>query len=157
MQIVHQRASGDCLIAALATVLVISYEESAALIGFELASGVPPEVDKYGIAMVEAVPPLLRAGFAPVYIPSSLGKTKHPLGRRLRFPSPADLRASLKGNRAIVAVTVLCEGEEYGHALAWDGERAVDCSIHRDETREQAPLVEALLLFNARGPLKWHC
>ena len=77
--------------------------------------------------------------------------------------SPAEIRDRLQGHRAIIVVPGLGPddqpGPEFGHALAWDGHRAIHCGStgqHVPPAREidisAYPIWEALLLTEIQNP-----
>ena len=150
--IVPQRALYDCLPAALATTLGWTYERARAVLG--------AHVTERGTFLMPLCSALLPERIAATYLlprdhPYMNGRTD-PRWRGL-LVSPTEIRDRLQGHRAIVTVPGLGPedqaGPEFGHALAWDGHRAIHCGStgqHIQPAREidigAYPIWEALLL-----------
>ncbi|MBN9075021.1 MAG: hypothetical protein BGN87_11545 [Rhizobiales bacterium 65-79] len=121
---VAQRTSGvgDCMIAALATAAGISYEESAAALGFpcDPETGLPDLPQGRGVNINEATLPLLKMGLP---FATTMTKESDPESPAM-LPSSDELKAILPGRNAVL---IIFENEE-GHALAWKDGRVVDAA-----------------------------
>lgn len=147
---VRQRGDGDCLIAAIATALSKTYEEAAALLGMSLNDA--QAIDACGIALPEAVIPLMSCGWLPVLI-SIAGHPLmvHPTGaRRINLPIFDDVLPLLQGRRAIIVKEVgTANLANASHAMASDGERVYDPGNGAAYSLDRIPFVpsEVLILF----------
>ncbi|OKO76371.1 hypothetical protein [Bradyrhizobium sp. NAS96.2] len=114
---------GDCVIASVATALKLDYQAVAQ--AFDVAldeKGVP--VLTGGIYDFSIFGVLLNLGWLTCpLIPSELDDD--PTQSSVRQPSRDEIRELIKGRRAII-----CYNDETAnfHAIAWNGEEAIDCS-----------------------------
>src|SRR5215218_1822005 len=128
MNVVPQRRfqyapqTGDCAIAALATVMGWTYEEAATCCGIEIGADGKPDVPAGGLYLPEIAMALFRRGILTTNLYSTLGPPKD--HRPLLLPSSDELMQLIKGHRALVNVRA---DEHGGHGLAWDGERLWNC------------------------------
>lgn len=127
LNIVPQRTDYDCVPAALATVMGWSYEHAREVLGSHTYAR--------GTFFLPLTTALLPHGLAGSYIlsrshPLFAGATDSSHWRDM-LASPAEIREQIRGRRAILAVPGKSpeghRGPEYGHAIAWDGERAIHC------------------------------
>jgi hypothetical protein len=146
---VNQRASNDCEIAATATVTGNTYEKIADAFGIQLdpKTGQPDakSLDR-GIDPLNTIFPLLRLGWAA----SPLLSREHPKvigtdSERGR-PSSSEIKTTLAGRKAVLGYTDEDVGE---HALAWDGQTAIDCSNGEIVTLDDVTINVALILVSA--------
>lgn len=129
--IVRQRSAeiGDCVIAALATVLRWSYEDTALLLGWpvDAATGLPSLPARRGVNFTELSAPLLSAGFASTVLLARERHASQP-GATMNLPSAGEIKSMLSGRIAIVGVEIIgAKGEIEPHALAWTGHELIDC------------------------------
>jgi hypothetical protein len=146
---VQQRAGNDCEIAAAATVTRTTYEKIADAFGIpcDPKTGQPDATALgSGIDPLNTVFPLLRMGWvaAPILSrehPKVIG-TDSERGR----PSSNEIKATLAGRKAVVGYTDEHVGE---HALAWDGQTAIDCSNGEIVNLDDVTINVALILVPA--------
>ena len=151
--IVPQRTLYDCLPAALATTLGWTYEKARTITGTHTTEG--------GTFLMPLAPALLSERIAGTYtmsrehpqVPPAAANS--PWGNMLA--SPAEIRHQIKGHRAVIIVPGRGlhgqTGPEFGHAIAWDGQRAINCGSTsvapapaREVCLEAVPPWEALIL-----------
>lgn len=153
--VVPQRTPYDCAAAALATVMRWDYNRAREALG--------PHTTIAGTCLQPLGMPLLRAGIAATYFmvrdhPSyDAAQATHSDIRYL--PTSAEIRAQLPGRRAIVLVEhplVFSAETRRGHAIAWDGDRAIECGASGDIVRSPSEvdltkyrILEALILSDA--------
>lgn len=156
--IVPQRALYDCLAAALATVMGWNYERARAVLG--------AHVTERGTFLLPLCPALLPHGIAGTWLLSRDHPNMSPIAGsawRDLLASPAEIRDRLEGRRAVLVIPGIGpedqRGREFGHAIAWDGKRAVHCGAtgaHADPAREldldTLPIWEALILTETDRP-----
>ncbi len=157
--IIPQRTRYDCAVAALATALGWTYEHARDVLGGQV------ELNE-GASLLPIMPRLLAAGVAGTYLlPRDRARVPPEMAgnQAIRLlPSAEEVHGLLKGRRAIVAVRIPGElpgrpiGSLQGHALAWDGERAIECGGTGEVARpprelsfDDYPLQEALILTDA--------
>lgn len=155
--IIPQRTRFDCGVAALATTLGWTYEKARDALG--------DQVTEAGACLLPLVVPLLREGIAGTYLVSR----EHPnIGPQIadrqairKLPATSEIRALMQGRRAIVCIqgggTDGLPGPDLGHAIAWDGARAIECGSVGEIEREASevdfrewPLWEVLILSDAQ-------
>lgn len=152
-KIVRQRAGGDCMIAALATVLCLSYDETARLLGFSVDAKKQLLADGDVIFSNELAFPLFKLGIGVVFLNCPGGLVgEMPSGRKPMLPSSSDLRAA-----GHVGVIEIIDGSpdaplhERFHALAWDGQHLFDCRNAASVDLSNAEITSANLLFSLKG------
>lgn len=151
--IVPQRTRFDCGISALASLQGWSYEKARDVLG--------PQVTNQGACLLPMMPHLLAAGVAATYLlPGDRLRVLPEIADRQSMrllPTSEKVHALLKGRRAIVIIPGQSPSGEvgafFGHAIAWDGERAIECGAvgefarpPREISFEDYPLYEALVL-----------
>ncbi len=126
---VQQRAGNDCAIAATATVTGLSYETIADAFGIPLDAQGHPDAGALGrgIDPLNTIYPLhARGWFAAPFLTQ-----EHPHmadnARLSKLATSDQIKSLIKGRRAVLEY--LDDDDEVGeHALAWNGEQAIDCS-----------------------------
>ncbi|RIY03507.1 hypothetical protein D3218_01745 [Aureimonas flava] len=124
----HPDRLGDCVIAALATILGRTYPETATLLGFpcDPATGHPVGLHKAGVPITMLAAPLLAAG-----IPSTIIVSDEFAARVGDVPGVGlardRLHQMLRGRRAVVMIEERHDDGFEMHALGWVGDRLYDC------------------------------
>ncbi|TXM66522.1 phosphoadenosine phosphosulfate reductase family protein, partial [Methylobacterium sp. WL12] len=151
--IVPQRTIYDCLPAALATTLGWSYEKARTITGTHTTEG--------GTFLMPLASALLPERIAGTYVMSRTHPQLPPAAMTSAWgnmlASPAEIRRQIQGHRAIVIVPGRGPrdevGPEFGHAIAWDGQRAINCGSTganpeppREVSLDDVPPWEALIL-----------
>ena len=151
--IVPQRTDYDCLPAALATTLGWSYEKARTITGTYTTAG--------GTFLMPFAAALLPEGVAGTYLMSRDHPQLPPTAASSiwgsMLASPAEIRSQIQGHRAIIIVPGRGPqdqvGPEFGHAIAWDGQRAIHCgstgadpALPREVCLAGVPPWEALIL-----------
>lgn len=125
---VPQRTSGlgDCMIAAVATALGLSYEDIASALGYPCnkETGMPSLPPGGGVSALELSAPLLSFGIVTSLVMSSAASKEITLGRNL--PSSDQLKTLIRGRSAVLFVDDVMQPSRQ-HALAWKDGRVVDC------------------------------
>ena len=141
--VVTQRGKRDCVIAALATTIQRSYEDVAKMLRIQLDDGGRPVEDK-DVDIASAIYPLFASGWLSVIVyPKEAHKEEDEW--KDRSPTSDVLKHQLLGLRAVIGYKDP-DPEVGPHALAWDGERAIDCGDATFVSLDQITLEGALIL-----------
>ena len=156
LTIVPQRGRFDCGIAAVATLMNWSYERARDVLGLQVTSA--------GVSLLPMMPPLLAAGVAGTYLlPRERARVAPEIADRQAIrglPTVEEVHVLLKGRRAVICIEGQSPdgqvGPNFGHAVAWDGERMIECGAtgelarpSRELSFENYPLWEALVFTDA--------
>ncbi len=123
---VAQRGTKDCVIAAIATVIIRTYDEVAEELGISVDPDSGLRAVAGGIHPLDTIFPLLRMGWLAALLPSREAPNQNREDRS-RFATSDQIKEVLRGHRAVVGYTDP-DPRVGEHALAWDGSRAIDCS-----------------------------
>ena len=129
----------------MATVTKLSYEEVAEMFGVPLDSnGIPAlsdtELDGLDLSMLTF--PLLKRGWGSVVL-CTTGKVDP--GNRVKLPTSNEIKELLPNRLAVIGYI---DSEIGPHALAWDGQCAIDC----DNRTEATSLSKPSALTSRLGP-----
>ncbi len=136
----------DCVLAALATVTSCTYEEMARALNISLSGKGLPDIEK-GVDLLHVCYPLLKLG----WLATPLVAKEHPeLTNKEQAPTADEIKALLPGRQAVIGYSD--PNPEVGeHALAWNGQYAIDCSNGEIVALEDLTLNCALILEHESG------
>jgi hypothetical protein len=120
-EFVSQRAAKDCVIASLATAIRSSYEDVAATLQVALRDGRTQDIK--GLDPLQTLGALFRAGWSACPL-ISLEAANGMIATPPHLTSD-EIKDVIKGHRAIIGDHDADVGQ---HSLAWDGEKAIDCT-----------------------------
>lgn len=112
----------DCVIASLATAVGSSYEDMAGALGIKL-QGRHAELGEEGLRSLDTLGALFRFGWSACAMISS-----EAIGGEVTVPphlTSDEIKWLIQGRRAIIGYH---DAENGRHSVAWDGQKAIDCS-----------------------------
>lgn len=136
----------DCVIACIATVIGKSYREVTTAFGLSFDERFGADLSRYpdGIPLLQCMFPLHKLGSAAVPLVSVEGAAKEDI--QPTAPASDELKAFLQGKPAVVGYTDP-DPKVGPHALAWDGQMALDCSDGRVTSLDPIVIETILLLI----------
>jgi hypothetical protein len=141
---IQQRGNKDCLIAATATILRVRYEQIAEACGISLNPDGKPDTAFEGIGIVDTIFPLLKLG----WLGTPLAAQEHPTlpkEDRAKLPTSNEIKSAILGRKAVLGY-IDEDAAVSEHALAWDGNEAIDCSTCEVVPLDGITIFEALIL-----------
>jgi hypothetical protein len=130
MHIIPQRGGvregeDDCVLASLATILEITYEQAAIIVGVKLRhDGLPLTGD---LSFGELAAPLFRRGISIIHFFSKDHPALNARSSPTLMPTSTEIASLMKGHVGLVGAPIEIGGKVVGHSFAWDGERLFDC------------------------------
>jgi hypothetical protein len=134
----------DCVIASLATVVDVTYEQMAEVLGITIDPvSRLPDVGPNGIQVFDVGFPLFRAGWSATLIVTREGWIH--AGGGGRGPTSNELKPTLPGRLGTIGYTDP-DVQVGDHELAWTGRVAIDCSDGTEISLENLTILSAILL-----------
>ena len=135
------------VIATLATLIDYSYEETAALLGIHMdpRTRLPILPVGGGVNPLQLTYPLWQVGWKAIPFVTRTAENVSAAKELAALPTVEEIKALLPGRLALLGY-VDADPAVGPHALAWDGEQAIDCSDQSFVSLDAVPIDFALVL-----------